>query len=446
MNSRMIWVVATLTISSAAHAQEMTLDQAIEMALKSNRSIQNSIIETAKFEDRRASVKSQYRPSAHIFAIAAQPLAPFDFFLGRGVLGVDSAQMPIPQSDVKFETPVRPIGVFAVTVTQPLSAIPTIRKELGLIDIQKSLADEQMRLDRQTLVRDVRQLYYGIQSLQSALRAARESVRLFQEVERITSQFVEKRQVLDVEYIEAQLHLAKALESVLDLENQRETLKSKLNQKMGRAIQTEFSIPEIPAAADASLPDSLEDLAEARQRALAHRPEARQAQLRIEQLKAEMSIARAGFNPSVAANFTGIETTPIDSLLPRQIGIASVGLTWEPFTWGRKKHDLALRREELQQAVNQEEDVKGQVEIEVAEQFRRLQLAAARLHVASLSRQVAAESLRVAQKQYEVQFSLLRTVLQAQATLEGANADYHRTLSDLWTARAEYERALGDER
>jgi outer membrane protein len=123
-----------------------------------------------------------------------------------------------------------------------------------------------------------------------------------------------------------------------------------------------------------------------------------------------------------------------------------VGLTWEPFTWGRKKHDLALRREELQQAVNKEEDVKAQVEIEVAEQFRRVQLAAARLHVASLSRQMAAESLRVAQKEYEVQFSLLRTVLQAQATLEGANADYHRTLSDLWTARAEYERALGEER
>ena len=141
-----------------------------------------------------------------------------------------------------------------------------------------------------------------------------------------------------------------------------------------------------------------------------------------------MSIARAGFNPSVAANFTGIETTPIDSLLPRQIGIASVSLTWEPFTWGRKKHDLALRREELQKAVNKEEDVKGQVEIEVAEQFRRLQLAAARLHVASLSRQMATESLRVAQKQYEVQFSLLRKVLQAQAALEGANADYQQDL------------------
>ena len=446
MNSRTILAVATLTISGGVRAQDLTLDQAIEIALKSNRSIQNGAIETAKFDDRKASLKSQLLPSARIFAIAAQPVAPFDFILDKGVLGADSTQTPLPQSDVKLETPLRPIGVFAVTVTQPLSAISTIKKGLGLIDIQKRLAEEQTRFERQTLVRDVRKLYYGIQSLQSSLRAARESVRLFQEVERLTSQYVEKRQVLDGEYLEAQLHLAKAMESVLDLENQRETLKSKLNQQLGRAVQTEFTIPELPAAADASLPDTLDDVGQARRRALAQRPETRQAQLRIEQARAEMQIASAGFNPSIAANFTGIETTPINSLLPRQIGIAAVGLTWEPFTWGRKKHDLAVRRDELQEALNKEEDVKGQVEIDVAEQFRRLQLSAARLHVASLSRQMAAESLRVAQKQYEVQFSLLRAVLQAQAALAQANADYHRTLSELWTARADYERALGEER
>jgi outer membrane protein TolC len=122
-----------------------------------------------------------------------------------------------------------------------------------------------------------------------------------------------------------------------------------------------------------------------------------------------------------------------------------VSLTWEPFNWGRKKHDLAVRRDELQKAVNDAADAKGQIESEVSELLRRVQLAGARLHVASLSRQVATESLRVAQKQYEEQYSLLKAVLQAQAALASANADYQRTLGELWTARAEYERATGEE-
>ncbi len=445
MNSAMIRAFVALAVCGVAFAQDLTLDQAIQIALKSNRPAQNAVLEASKFDDRKASVKSKFLPSAHIFAIGAQPLAPFDFTINRGELGVDSGRGQIPESDVQLQTSARPIGLAAVNVVQPLSEIPTIRKELALIDVEKKLADEQTRLERQTLVRDVRELYYGIQSLQSAVRAARESVRLSQEVVRITSQYVQQRQVLDVDYLEAQVHLAKAIESVLDLENQRETLKSKLNHKLGRDVLTEFTVAEIPAVADGSLPDLLQDPAEARQHALAQRPEARQAQLKIEQARAEMRLASAGFQPTIAAQITGIGLTDVNALLPRQIGVAGVSLTWEPFTWGKKKHDLAVRGAELQQAINNAEEAKDQVSIDVADQFRRLQLAAARLHVSSLSLQMATESLREAQKQYEVQFSLLKTVLQAQAALESTNADYQKTLGELWTARAEYERALGDD-
>jgi hypothetical protein len=449
MKKRTMWatigIAAVVGLNGRASAQELTLDEAISLALKSNRTVQNAALEAGKFDDRKASLKTQMLPSARLYGIAAQPVAPLDFIIGQGALGVDSLGGPVPSSDSRLGSVARPFALFAVSVVQPISSISTIKKGLGLLDVQKKLADEQTRLERQLLVRDVRQLYYGIQSMQSSLHAAQESVRLFREVTRITSEYVEKRQVLDVDYLEAQMHLAKAIETVLDLENQRETLKSKLNHKLGRSVVTEFTVPDIPATADASLPESLQDSAEARQRALSQRPEARQAQLKIEQAKSEMRIARAGFDPTIAAQFVGYEATPLGSLLPRQIGIAGLSVTWEPFTWGRKKRELSVRRTELEEAVNREEDAKGMVAIDVSEQQRRLQLAAARLHVASLGRQVAVESLRVAQKQYEVQFSLLKSVLQAQASLESANADYQRGLSELWSARAEYQRALGEE-
>jgi outer membrane protein TolC len=441
------WTVRTvvaLVLCRTACAQELTLDAAIQLALKSNRSIQNASLEGSKMDDRRASLRSQLLPSTHILGIGAQPVAEFSFTIPRGALGTDSGQGLVPSSDVQFQSPIHPVGVAAVSITQPLSDIFTIHKGLGLIDIQKKLTDEQTRLERQTVVSDVRQLYYGLQSLQGALRAARENVRLCEEVVRVTKEYAEKRQVLEVDNLEAQLHLAKATESVLDLEDQLATLKAKLNQKLGRDVLTGFTIPDIPEAAEAG-PAAPQDLAEASRLALVQRPEARQAQLKIDQARAELRIAGAGFNPTVVANFIGVETTSINTFLPRQIGFADISMTWEPFTWGRKKHDLNVHRDELQEAINRQEDAKGLVEIDVAEQYRRLRLAAARLHVASLGRQMAAESLRVAQKQYEVQFSLLKTVLQAQAALASADADYQRTLSELWSARAEYARALGEE-
>jgi outer membrane protein TolC len=39
----------------------------------------------------------------------------------------------------------------------------------------------------------------------------------------------------------------------------------------------------------------------------------------------------------------------------------------------------------------------------------------------------------------------LKVVLQAETTLAQANSDYHRGLTDYWTARADFEHAIGED-
>lgn len=443
-SSRLIWACVACITAGVAHAQDLSLDEAIRLALKSNRSLQNVALDAAKLQERRARVRTQLLPSAHVVALAGAAVSPFDLNINRGALGFDTSGAPLPAADARIPHAAGPAGLVIATVTQPLSTIPTIKRGLSLIEIQQKLAEEQKRLERQTLVRDIRQIYYGIQSVQSALAAAQEGVKLAREVVRLTSEYAEKRLALDADTLEAQVHLAQALESVVDLENQRETLKSKLNQKLSRDVFTEFTVSQIPESGGTA-PDTQSDLMEARRLALSQRPEAREAELRVQQAKLEIRNAAAAFNPTVAAEYAGITLANIGPLLPREVGVAGVSLQWEPFTWGRKRHEIAVRRDEVQQVENRAEEIKGEVSIDVAEQFRRLPLARARLGIARLRRQMAAESLRVAQKRYEEQFSLLRTVLDSQSALEGANAEYQHSLSELWAARADYERALGDD-
>jgi outer membrane protein len=443
---RHLWcALAICAASRIAAAEELTLDEAIRQALKANPVVQNAAIESAKLEEHKAGLRTQLLPGARVYGLAAQPLAPFDFTVTKGSLGSDAGGAPLPTTNAKFQDSAQPVGVAAFSVTEPLSLIPSIKRGVRIADLQKQIADEQSRLERQTLVRDVRQLYYGIQSLDSAVRAAQEGVRLSQEVVRVTSEYVSKRQVLDVDYLAAQMHLASFDENVLDLENQRETLKSKLNHKMGRDVLAEFTVPDIPESSEAQTQAADLNLTAARARALAQRPEVRQAHLKVETAQLELSNTAATFNPTIAAELLGIELVNVTPLLPRQIGVAGVSLTWEPFTWGRRKHELAARRDDIQEAMNQEKDAAGQVQIDVTEQFRRLELAAAKLRVASLSRQMATESLRIVQKQYEDQYSLLKTVLEAQVNLQNADADYRRTMSELWAARADYDRATGED-
>jgi outer membrane protein TolC len=424
--------------------QQLTLDEALSRALVANRMLKVAALDAAKLEEKRSSLKTELLPQARFFALAAQPLNPFSFTIERGALGFDSGGALLPTSDAKLQNSVRPIGVAALAITQPLSLIPSIRRGVRIADIQREIATEQLRLARQQLVRDVRVLFQGIEGAENGLKAAEEGVRLSQEVVRISAEYVAKREVLDVDYLQAQMQLAKYNENVLEFENERDDLKARLNQKMGRDVLTEFAIAV--TSEDAPSAGIADDAAEARARALEQRPEVRQARLKLQAAKLGLENAAASFHPTIAAELIGVELADINPLLPRQIGFAGLSFNWQPVTWGRRKHELADKRYEIEQAEMLEKEAEDQVRVEVTEHLRRLRLAQTKLRVADLGRQMAEESLRISQRRYEAEYSLLKTVLDAQATREAANADYRRTLNELSLERAEYARAMGEDR
>ena len=67
------------------------------------------------------------------------------------------------------------------------------------------------------------------------------------------------------------------------------------------------------------------------------------------------------------------------------------------------------------------------------------------LRVSQLAQEATREKLRVTMNKYTQQAVLLKDVLHAQAELAGANDQYQQALLSFWTARAEFEKALGEE-
>jgi len=52
----------------------------------------------------------------------------------------------------------------------------------------------------------------------------------------------------------------------------------------------------------------------------------------------------------------------------------------------------------------------------------------------------------VMSNRYRVQASLLKDVLQAQTSLADANFQYQKALLGFWTAKAEFEKATGEDK
>src|SRR5262249_10793537 len=153
------------------------------------------------------------------------------------------------------------------------------------------------------------------------------------------------------ELLDVQARVAKTAQSELVLRDQMASGKEQLNQLLGRDIAADFEVQPILESAGGDL-----DLAAAREVALRQRPEVKQAKLRKQQATQDWKAKRAEYIPDISAEFNNLTMLNYGSFLPVQNSSIGLSLTWEPFDWGRKKHESAEKRRTIDQAENAEQD------------------------------------------------------------------------------------------
>ncbi len=417
------------------------MDQAVRMALQQNTEIVNTSLDVSKANDRWRAFHATLFPKLSFYALGSEQLQPVNITITAGSLGKNYPGIgPIPATDTVFPTPMQPTGFLVGRLAQPLSQIYRIHLNLKALDFSTQLAREKLRGKRQDVVRDVKQIYYGLEQVQSSLVAIRETVQLYKEIERTTSEYVAQQTALESDFLQAQAKLADTEQSEMALSNQEAGLKEKLNDLMGRDVLTEFSVAPASEAQNSQI-----DVVAARKEALAGRPEMRQAQLKTMESDQELRAKRAEYIPDVSAEFNSITLLNFNPFLPGGTYSVGVSLSWEPFDWGRKRNEIAEKRDTVTQDKNTETSTGRKVIMDVDDKYRQLQQDWSKLHAATLAQRAASENLRVNKNQYEVHAALLKVVFQAQTTLAQANSDYEHALSDYWTAKAEFEHAIGED-
>ncbi len=418
-------------------AEVLSLDQAISLALQNNRSLKTSRLNVEKSEDEIQSIRTSRLPSTHFYALVSQDMVKHETNLTSPFTGVFPGIGPF----FSLSTPRRPTAVFAAQVLQPISQ----QYRIGLaIDSAKLARDEEqqkLRSEEQSLVNNVKQTYYGILQSESALENVRDEVKSYCELDRVTAEFVLQQVVLKSDHLQVQTRLAKAEYEALDLTNRLSTQKEQLNTLLGRDLLTDFSVGPV---AEATIFEY--DISSSRRRALEQRPELSEARLKIKQARLDKRLKKSEYIPDVSVGFTSLSLRNFDEVVPRNIASVGVVMSWEPFDWGRKKRQLAEKSKTIEQAENSLKETEDQILIEVGDKSRRLQQTQQALRVARLNQDAEREALRVTQGRYKFEAALLTEVLQSQAKLADANNQYQQALLSFWTAKAELEKALGQDK
>lgn len=421
--------------------QVILLDQAVELALRDNRNLKNASLDVSKVEEQLAAMRTRRLPSFHLDVSAAQQLMPIEFIFDPGVFGNFPLIGPVPAKQTDITTPLKMTAIFNGRVVQPLSQLYRINLRLAQLRLTGELAREQLREKQHEIVQSVKQAYFAILQTQSGLQSASENVKLYHELDRITSEYVSQNVALKADSLDVKVRSAKSEYDVFVLGDQLAILKQQLNRLLGRDPLTEFSVSLIPEGTGYEV-----DLAASRSRALEQRPELRQARLKIQQAEEDRRAKKAEFIPDASLSFQYFSLRNFRDFLPKNIASAGVTLNWEVFDWGRKKHELNEKNLIIEQTNNELRETETSVLIEIDDKFRKLQQSRQLLRIAELSQQAATENVRVMKNRYLQQASLIKDVLQAQTVLEQANYQYQQASSSFWIAKAEFEKAIGEDK
>ncbi len=422
-----------------AETEQLTLDEALEIALVNNKTIDNAVLEVEKAENAIKAARTKLFPEFDFSLYELHHLTDEAFTFKKGAFGDYPVIGPIPAETTKIQTTPNFTTFMTATVGQPISQLYEISLYVKQTKVEKALSGEELRASRQEVADRVKKEYYDILKIQSGLEALAEEIVFLKELYILVKKNVELERVLETELLDVEALLAKAEYKELVLKNDMATLKERFNFTLGRDIETPFLVTPVPKAEPIIISPE-----EAEQLALDQRPEVRAARLGIEYAENEVKIEKSKYIPEVGVELQYTANFNIQ-LLPENIATIALFAKWDVFDWGYKSNLVGKKKKSVIQAQNRLDETESDVLIDVNQKIRALEASAMYIGVAEADQTAARENLRVTMNKYEQGTVLLQQVLEAESEMEDANSEYNQAVLDYWTSRAELEKAIGEE-
>ncbi len=434
----LVLLVFALTAANGLWAQEaaddlpvLTLSQAVQLAVDHNRPVKIAQLDITKARWQVAQAKSKRFPEINTYFFGSGNLTSPSFTFKKGIFGTTQ--------DTHIKLSQGFTGYAFAQVAQPLTQLYKIHLAIREQELGADLAQQKYEGKRQSLVANVRQAYYGVLQTESALHVAQVTVKQYQETDRVVLDYVAQRSALESSSLEVKAKLVQAQYQIVQLGDTLTTQKEYLNNLLGRDLDTPFRTEQVPPIS----PEE-SDLKLARQTSLKQRPEIKEAEIDVSRADYDRKLAKSEYIPDIGAAFHYV--SPINTqVLPENIASAGVEMKWDPFDWGGRRADVKQKETTVQQSKYQLQETRSQILLDVDNTFRKLSESRSLVDVAGAARDAADEKLREVTDQFGKSVVLLRDLLEQQAATANADHEYQQSLLGFWSAKANFEKALGEE-
>ncbi len=421
----------------ASAQDKISLTQAVELALRQNKSIAaaGALAKAAEFQTQSA--HAGYLPTLNYTESATRsdnPVFVFSSLLTQHQFSADNFALgPLnrPAALDDFRS--------SLVAQQTLFDAGQTKNAIRASHAFEQAAGADVRRTETEITFSAVHAYLDCVLSEAALNAAHEAVKSAQADLERAENIHQVGMSTDADVLSIRVHLARMREQEIRRNAELTTARASLNDALDLPLDTphELTTPLSPSAA--RQPDALA----AYELSAAKRPEELRMQYGEEAAAAQLAREHAALFPtvSVMAAFEADRQTFVTRGGANWTVAAS--LNWNLFNGLRDKSEIAASREQLSAAKSARERMSSALQLEVRRAWADLDAANQRIAVSQATVAQAEESLRITQNRYQSGLSQVTDLLRTEAAVLESRTEYLSALHDQRLASAQLDAAAG---
>ncbi|MBS1827375.1 MAG: efflux RND transporter permease subunit [Acidobacteria bacterium] len=419
-----------------AASRELTLDEAVGLALRQNHALQIARARVEEKKQKRMGARGDLYPRVTTDSLISGLSNNQLVTVPAGSLGVVPGLGPFPTGTMTFDQGSRMLTLGNTTLGMPLTQLWKIREGVKVASAEERVSVAELKKAEDEVVLGVTQLYFGLVAARAEIVACEAQIAAGEEALREAREAVRSGNALDVVVLGARAAVLKARQSLLAVRNQAADWNAELDSAMGLGLDTELVV--VDAVADVSLGDRGAYL----RTALEGNAELRAARAMAEQ--ALRGATAAGYesvpNISVFARHTYQNGVPF---LAHSFGTFGLQMSWDLWDGGKRKALRGERAALLRQARENVRRVEDRVSVDVEKAWRKVESAKMMVDVAREALELRREAERISGDQFRVGVISGAKKAEAVAARRSAEADELKARVAWRVAVAEMERVAG---
>jgi outer membrane protein TolC len=420
-------------------AMELTLPQAIDLAIEQNRSLKLKQLDVVDSEQKKKIARTDYFPQIKNESTAFHITELQQTVIPEGSLGTLAATGPIPAKTAIIGQGDFTAYTSGTGLSQSFTKMFKIHQENRAATADINSAKILVNQAEDDLALKVKQLYYGILIAQLKREAAKQEENAAQVTFRENTSSVEQGSAMKVVALESRAALVGAKQTVLTQNLQIRDLTLQLNDLLDLPLNTQLQLREEPSVGAASIPARDECVRTAREQS----PEIRAAQQAVEKAKAGLAAAKDAYIPDLSgfARYSYQSGIPF---LVHNFGTFGVIFTYELFDGGRRDAEISESRTMLSKAQLNLANVEKEVTVQVDLAYDKVEQMQSLVTVAEEALTAQSEAARVAEREVEQHEALASASAEAAAKTSSAKASLLEANLGLSLAQSELKRAMGE--